>query len=69
LIPSKPHAAALIPSRCAAIEMIPVAMTRAKYPGNRSAAAMPMLPGYLVVSFTALLKIEDATQDCKSAEC
>src|SRR5512145_290236 len=39
LMTSNVSATVLISSRCAATEIIPVAMTKAKYPGNKLAAA------------------------------
>src|SRR5947207_12804498 len=49
LMASSASAGVLISSRYAAIEIIPVAITKAKYPGNRSAAARRKPPRCLCV--------------------
>src|SRR2546423_2696893 len=49
LMASSASAGVLISSRYSAIEIIPVAITKAKYPGNRSAAARKKPPRCLCV--------------------
>ena len=59
---SKTSEIVFIPSRKQAIEIIPVAITSAKYPGNRSAAARErgfgrgLFIGFFIASFAVELE-------------